>query len=307
MSTLALGVDERVASVEITEDEITVRLMDGRTISAPLVWYPRLLNATAEQRKNWSISGGGYGIHWEDIDEDLSTRGLLLGVPASQYSASGTRAFQARKYLSSEHSETNPDSSGGQDTAGVYPKGVLDYLVQVENAGNKIGSILSEIKVQFIEGTDKIQLHGANIVSGMSLPAGIAPSDINSVALLLASDMTELSNGVEESTQRFNRNMDSLEKSYLGYISLLKVQGRGNKEHLGRIKESLPLILNTAQELISTIMLIKGIVQAFRDQGFSSALTEAADRVLKALNGLQEGINELESFPLRVLFQIDEN
>ncbi|MDQ1613210.1 MAG: hypothetical protein QOG00_3141 [Pyrinomonadaceae bacterium] len=82
MSTLALAADERVADVEVTEDELRVRLMDGRTISVPLVWYPRLLNASGEQRKNWQIIGGGYGLHWEDVDEDLSTEGLLRGAPA---------------------------------------------------------------------------------------------------------------------------------------------------------------------------------------------------------------------------------
>ncbi len=75
--------DERVADVETTDDELRVRLMDGRTISAPLAWYPRLLHATDGQRKNWKISGGGYGIHWDDIDEDLSTEGLLRGAPAA--------------------------------------------------------------------------------------------------------------------------------------------------------------------------------------------------------------------------------
>jgi hypothetical protein len=82
MSILALAADERAADVEVTEDELRVRLMDGRTISVPLVWYPRLLNASQDQRNNWQISGGGYGIHWEDIDEDLSTEGLLRGAPA---------------------------------------------------------------------------------------------------------------------------------------------------------------------------------------------------------------------------------
>jgi hypothetical protein len=82
MSILATIADERVADVETTEDELKVRLMDGRTISAPLVWYPRLLHATDGQRKNWKIAGGGYGIHWEEIDEDLSTEGLLRGAPA---------------------------------------------------------------------------------------------------------------------------------------------------------------------------------------------------------------------------------
>ncbi|QYO65367.1 DUF2442 domain-containing protein [Leptolyngbya sp. 7M] len=84
MNSLAIAADERVASVEITEDEIAVRLMDGRRISAPLAWYPRLLHATDEQRQNFEVAGGGYGIHWPDIDEDLSTEGLLRGAPAPE-------------------------------------------------------------------------------------------------------------------------------------------------------------------------------------------------------------------------------
>ncbi len=82
MGILALAADERVADVKFTDDALSVQLMDGRTISVPLVWYPRLLNATKEQRENWQIAGGGYGIHWEDIDEDLSTEGLLRGSPS---------------------------------------------------------------------------------------------------------------------------------------------------------------------------------------------------------------------------------
>ena len=68
---------ERVKDVCFSEDSISVDLVDGRTITAPLVWYPRLLHATAAQRVNWQISGGGYGIHWPELDEDLSTAGLL--------------------------------------------------------------------------------------------------------------------------------------------------------------------------------------------------------------------------------------
>lgn len=82
MGILAPQADERVADVNFTEDELSVALMDGRTISVPLAWYPRLLGATEAQRSNWEISGGGYGIHWPDVDEDLSTEGMLRGAPA---------------------------------------------------------------------------------------------------------------------------------------------------------------------------------------------------------------------------------
>jgi len=82
MGILAPGADERVKDVDITDDALSVALMDGRTISVPLVWYPRLLNASEAQRKNWQIGSGGYGIHWPDVDEDLSTEGLLRGAPA---------------------------------------------------------------------------------------------------------------------------------------------------------------------------------------------------------------------------------
>src|SRR5215472_6930165 len=84
MGILALRADERVSDVRINSDTLTVSLKDGRTISVPLAWYPRLLNASPKQRKNWQIAGGGYGIHWPDIDEDLSTEGLLRGAPAPQ-------------------------------------------------------------------------------------------------------------------------------------------------------------------------------------------------------------------------------
>ncbi len=78
----AQAADERVTEVEITDDTLTVSLMDGRTISVPLAWYPRLLNANAADRRIWQISGGGYGLHWPTLDEDLSTEGLLRGSPA---------------------------------------------------------------------------------------------------------------------------------------------------------------------------------------------------------------------------------
>jgi hypothetical protein len=82
MGILAIRADERVKDVRFTQDLITVDLMDGRTIAVPLVWYPRLLNATSQQQQQWETCGGGYGIHWEELDEDLSTEGMLRGAPA---------------------------------------------------------------------------------------------------------------------------------------------------------------------------------------------------------------------------------
>ena len=75
--------DERVADVRCDDAYFTVDLMDGCTIAVPLAWYPRLLAATPEQRADWQRAGGGYGIHWPELDEDLSTEGLLRGTPAS--------------------------------------------------------------------------------------------------------------------------------------------------------------------------------------------------------------------------------
>jgi hypothetical protein len=87
MITLEPKAGERVLNVRVTDDTISVDLYDGRTITAPLAWFPRLLHATPEQRANWRVAGAGYGIHWPDIDEDLSTQGLLQGAPAPRGAA----------------------------------------------------------------------------------------------------------------------------------------------------------------------------------------------------------------------------
>jgi hypothetical protein len=91
MATLRLKADERVAKVRFTEDKLAVDLRDGRTIIVPLAWYPRLLRATPEQRDRWQVAGGGFGIHWPDLDEDLSTEGLLRGAPAPDYTSTASR------------------------------------------------------------------------------------------------------------------------------------------------------------------------------------------------------------------------
>ncbi len=82
MTTSETKPGERIVSVRITEAALVVGLADGRSVSVPLAWYPRLLNATPAQRNHWEIAGAGYGIHWPDIDEDLSISGILAGSPA---------------------------------------------------------------------------------------------------------------------------------------------------------------------------------------------------------------------------------
>ena len=74
----------KVEDVKVTEDTLTFDLSDGRTISVPLEWFPRLMNATTRERNNWRLIGRGHGIHWEDIDEDISVEGLLAGRPSGE-------------------------------------------------------------------------------------------------------------------------------------------------------------------------------------------------------------------------------
>lgn len=83
MAISVTAADIRVRDVLVDDDRLTVDLMDGRSIAVPLAWFPRLFNATSEQRRNWEVAGAGYGIHWPDLDEDLSVDGLLRGARAA--------------------------------------------------------------------------------------------------------------------------------------------------------------------------------------------------------------------------------
>ena len=82
MGILATQADERVKDLHIEDDMLTVNLLDGRIISVLLALYPKLYKAEKEKLLHWEIAGGGYGIYWPEIDEDLSTEGLLRGAPA---------------------------------------------------------------------------------------------------------------------------------------------------------------------------------------------------------------------------------
>jgi hypothetical protein len=82
MSSSVVEASARAMAVEVTQDELVVSLVDGRKIVVPLAWFPRLLHATEAQRNRWELLGDGVGVHWDEIDEDLSIAGLLRGTPA---------------------------------------------------------------------------------------------------------------------------------------------------------------------------------------------------------------------------------
>ena len=82
MPTSAPKAGEQIRAVRIDDDLLTVDLADGRTVSVPIAWFPRLLHGSPEQRRNWRLSGAGFGIHWPDLDEDISVHGMLAGAAA---------------------------------------------------------------------------------------------------------------------------------------------------------------------------------------------------------------------------------
>jgi len=96
----------RAEDVKITSDSLIVDLSDGRTISVPLEWFPRLLHATHEERSNWRLIGRGHGIHWEKIDEDISVEGLLAGRPSGE----SQRSF--KKWIDQRQSRLTKRSTG---------------------------------------------------------------------------------------------------------------------------------------------------------------------------------------------------
>ncbi|HEX9591770.1 MAG TPA: DUF2442 domain-containing protein [bacterium] len=96
ISTIEVDVPVAV-SVTVTTNTLSADLSDGRTISVPLAWFPRLLHATRKERDNWRLIGKGYGIHWEDLDEDISVENLLLGQASGESQASLEKWLSARR------------------------------------------------------------------------------------------------------------------------------------------------------------------------------------------------------------------
>jgi hypothetical protein len=87
----------RITAVSVTDDTLSVDLEDGRTISVPIGWYPRLAHGKPMERDNFEISGGGYGLHWPDLDEDIGVEGLILGKRSTEGAASFSKWLSSRR------------------------------------------------------------------------------------------------------------------------------------------------------------------------------------------------------------------
>jgi hypothetical protein len=114
MSTLTIDLQgTKVQSVNATEDALTVDLVDGRTITVPLAWYPRLAHGTPEERNNWQLIGSGEGVHWPDLDEDISVENLIFGQPSGESQRSFKRWLEERSAHGKKPS-AEPVKAGGK-------------------------------------------------------------------------------------------------------------------------------------------------------------------------------------------------
>ena len=98
MTTLAIELEiPNAVDVSVTDDTLSVELSDGRTIAVPILWYPRLSHATPQERQNWRLIGRGHGVHWEELDEDISVEGLLSGKPSGESQSSFKKWLEQRE------------------------------------------------------------------------------------------------------------------------------------------------------------------------------------------------------------------
>jgi hypothetical protein len=111
MST-AVSVESRIARVDVTDETITAHLVDGRVISVPLAWSWRLSDATPAQRANWELIGDGHGVHWPDVDEDISAEGMLSGIPAHRPRTRSGTTRPANNYQASPGQVRRSSPSG---------------------------------------------------------------------------------------------------------------------------------------------------------------------------------------------------
>jgi hypothetical protein len=311
MGILALAADERVAEVNISEDELSVRLKDGRTISVPLAWYPRLLHATEEQRAKWKISGAGYGIHWEDLDEDLSSEGLLRGAPAARGSIGVTESGnRLRGKLSSERTSGETPIAIAEEfdevADDVADKGILDHLIEGEEAATELIDVLSWIEGQTVSFTTKINKHTANIERLSKNPVGPKARAFKKVVLLAASDMNTFSHRVDEVLPKFEKSTKTLDESYSVYVRFANPELPSDVERIKGLRNSLSQMLMAIRPAKENIGKFRDNTLSIRKQNMSKELNKAAQRQSNTLESVLSETERVESFGLRISFLIDE-
>jgi hypothetical protein len=304
MGILALAADERVADVKVTDDELSVRLWDGRTISVPLTWYPRLLNATEEQRKNWRISGGGYGIHWEDIDEDLSTEGLLRGAPAPRQSLTGGEWYSLhRKGQDSNESETK--SAIIERVEPDNKKGILEYLVEAEEASRELHAIMETIGQVAKELAANIQQH-SNPNQLTSEPDKTAAEDRLNIIMRMLPYISIFSDRIEGILPRFEKAIQLLEESYSAIVSQANPESSDDIEKITNLQNSLSPILEEVGQAKKVAIHFIDMTMSLRNQNLHTEINESSERQAQALKGIISNIEEIESFALRIMSLINE-
>jgi len=113
--------EARIQRVTVSDDSLTVDLLDGRTISVPIAWFPRLLHGTPEERNSWRLIGRGEGIHWPDLDEDISVDNLLLGRPSGESQTSFQKWLHERSSKAPRRRHRQPPNKSIQRTAKRAP------------------------------------------------------------------------------------------------------------------------------------------------------------------------------------------
>jgi hypothetical protein len=306
MSILALAADVRVADVEVTEDELSVRMMDGRTISVPLVWYPRLLKATQAQRKNWRIAGGGYGIHWEEIDEDLSTEGLLRGAPAPRQSTAKIDLPRGRSENGAISVLSEGDGTTVEAIADRDEKGFLDHLTEVDEATNELEAVLRWINDETVTITEKMNIHSSRINRLKGAGGAARAGDLKKIALMMASDMNTFSKRVEGVLPKFEKSVQTLDESFSAVVKYADPESGDDIANTLKLGQALA-------ELLDVMKPAKEGVTGFRDSalGLSETrinkdLTRAANRQAKTLDGVLHNMGRVELFALNVNFLINE-
>jgi uncharacterized protein DUF2442 len=307
MGILALAADERVANVNIDEDELSVRLRDGRTISVPLAWYPRLLHATRAQRNNWKIAGAGYGIYWEEIDEDLSAEGLLRGAPAARRSITMTEPGKRPEVSVSPESETvETRVDSAEEVDDEVDKGILDHLIEGEEAASELVKVLSWIESETNGFTSKINKHTSNLDRLLKNPGGSTARDYKNVVLLTASDMNTFSHRVEEVIPKFEKSTKTLDQSYSVYVGFAKPKSPDDIERIDSLRQSLSQLLEVIKPAKENITSFRDSTLLIKNQNMSKELNRAAERQAKTLDSVLSETERVESFALRINFLIDE-